>query len=92
MKALILGRNGQLGLLEAPVPIHAIAKTDDPTAVRRPRYSVLDTSSSCAALVTPVKDRPCHDWRYAIDAGRIEQELGFSTAQGLASGLLGTLT
>ncbi len=43
MKVLILGRNGQLGLLEAPVPIHAIAKTDDPTAVRRPRYSVLDT-------------------------------------------------
>ncbi len=39
-------------------------------------------------FVTPVTDRPCHDWRYAIDAGRIEQKLGFSLEHGVASGLL----
>jgi dTDP-4-dehydrorhamnose reductase len=39
-----------LGLLEKVIPIHAITTDDYPTAAARPRYSVLDCSSTCAAL------------------------------------------
>jgi dTDP-glucose 4,6-dehydratase len=38
-------------------------------------------------LVTFVKDRPGHDRRYAIDASKIERELGWSPAEGFESGL-----
>ncbi len=31
----------------------------------------------CASLITYVKDRPGHDRRYAIDAGKIRRELGW---------------
>ena len=48
--------------------------------------------ANARACVSPLTDRPCHDWRYAIDAGRIEQELGFSPAQDFACGLLRTIT
>ncbi len=50
MKVLILGRNGLPGLLEAPVPISAIARADYPTSVRRHRSGMLDRSSTYAAL------------------------------------------
>ncbi len=32
-------------------------------------------------LITSVKDRPGHDRRYAIDAGKIQQELGWTPAE-----------
>jgi len=34
---------------------------------------------STSTLITLVRDRPGHDWRYAIDAGRIQSELGFAS-------------
>lgn len=34
-----------------------------------------------ARLITFVTDRPGHDWRYAIDASKIQQELGWVRAQ-----------
>jgi len=40
-----------------------------------------------AGLITFVEDRPGHDQRYAIDAGRIERELGWAPAETLDSGL-----
>ena len=39
------------------------------------------------ALVTFVKDRPGHDRRYAIDARKIERELGWVPAQTFQSGI-----
>jgi len=42
-------------------------------------------------LVTFVKDRPGHDRRYAIDASKIERELGWRPAQGFESGLRKTV-
>jgi dTDP-glucose 4,6-dehydratase len=42
---------------------------------------------TCAALVTFVPDRPGHDRRYAIDAGKIERELGFVPRERFESGL-----
>jgi dTDP-glucose 4,6-dehydratase len=42
-------------------------------------------------LITFVKDRPGHDLRYAIDASKIQRELGWSSEESLESGLLRTL-
>jgi dTDP-glucose 4,6-dehydratase len=43
------------------------------------------------SLVTFVKDRPGHDWRYAIDASRIKAELGFEPRHDFESGLARTI-
>ncbi len=41
--------------------------------------------------LTYVQDRPGHDRRYAIDAGKIERELGWKPAETFASGILKTV-
>ncbi|QLF93625.1 dTDP-glucose 4,6-dehydratase [Pseudomonas sp. ABC1] len=43
------------------------------------------------ALITFVKDRPGHDQRYAIDAGKIERELGWVPRETFHSGLRKTV-
>ncbi|TBU96518.1 dTDP-glucose 4,6-dehydratase [Stutzerimonas kirkiae] len=43
------------------------------------------------ALITFVKDRPGHDQRYAIDAGKIERELGWTPRETFHSGLRKTV-
>ena len=43
------------------------------------------------ALITFVKDRPGHDVRYAIDAGKIERELGWVPRETFDSGLRKTV-
>ena len=42
-------------------------------------------------LITFVQDRPGHDHRYAIDAGKIERELGWSPRETFESGLRKTV-
>jgi dTDP-glucose 4,6-dehydratase len=44
-----------------------------------------------ASLITHVRDRPGHDRRYAIDAGKIRRELGWSPAETFAGGLRRTI-
>jgi dTDP-glucose 4,6-dehydratase len=44
-----------------------------------------------AELITFVTDRPGHDWRYAIDASRIERELGWKAVESFESGLRKTV-
>jgi dTDP-glucose 4,6-dehydratase len=44
-----------------------------------------------ARLITYVQDRPGHDRRYAIDAGKIERELGWRPAETFATGLRKTV-
>ena len=46
---------------------------------------------SARDLITFVPDRPGHDRRYAIDAGKIESELGWQPAHDFASGLVETI-
>ena len=41
----------------------------------------------CQSLITYVRDRPGHDRRYAIDASKIERELGWTPTQDFSSGL-----
>jgi len=42
-------------------------------------------------LITFVKDRPGHDRRYAIDAGKIQRELGWTPAHSFESGIRETV-
>src|SRR5690606_22386343 len=45
------------------------------------------TPGESAQLITFVKDRPGHDLRYAIDAGKIHRELGWSPSVTFEQGL-----
>ncbi|MEC5214287.1 dTDP-glucose 4,6-dehydratase [Polaromonas sp. CG_9.5] len=47
--------------------------------------------TSYRTQITTVKDRPGHDRRYAIDAGKIERELGWKPAETFASGIRKTV-
>ena len=38
-----------------------------------------------------MQDRAGHDWRYAIDAGKISAELGYTPRESFASGLQRTV-
>jgi dTDP-glucose 4,6-dehydratase len=50
-----------------------------------------DRAGSHRRLITHVADRPGHDRRYAIDARKIESELGWRAAESFESGLRRTL-
>lgn len=45
----------------------------------------------CSSLITFVKDRPGHDRRYAIDATKIQRELGWRPREDFASGMRRTV-
>ena len=45
----------------------------------------------CSSLITFVQDRPGHDRRYAIDAGKIRRELGWRPEHEFASGIRRTV-
>jgi len=49
-------------------------------------------AGSSAALITYVKDRAGHDRRYAIDAGKLNKELGWSPSLQFEEGLEKTVT
>lgn len=51
----------------------------------------LDSNSNYRDLITFVTDRPGHDVRYAIDAGKIERELGWVPQETFESGLRKTV-
>ena len=48
-------------------------------------------SGSYKDQITFVKDRPGHDWRYAIDAGKIESNLGWKAEMNFEKGILETI-
>ncbi|MDR2875530.1 MAG: dTDP-glucose 4,6-dehydratase [Methylobacillus sp.] len=50
-----------------------------------------DAAGSYRRLITYVKDRPGHDRRYAIDARKIERELGWRPAETFATGIRKTV-
>lgn len=63
--------------------VHAICRLLDELAPSR--------FSPYASLITHVTDRPGHDLRYAIDAGKIERELGWKPFETFESGLRKTV-
>ncbi|MXR37640.1 dTDP-glucose 4,6-dehydratase [Craterilacuibacter sinensis] len=50
-----------------------------------------DSQTSYAAQITYVTDRPGHDRRYAIDARKLEQELGWKPAETFETGIRKTV-
>ncbi len=48
-------------------------------------------SGNSAKLITYVKDRPGHDKRYAIDCGKISNELGWRPSVAIREGLMNTV-
>lgn len=48
-------------------------------------------SNSYSDQITFVKDRPGHDFRYAIDATKLEEELGWSAKETFETGILKTI-
>ncbi|MGI6407100.1 MAG: dTDP-glucose 4,6-dehydratase [Thiopseudomonas sp.] len=68
--------------------VHAICRILDELV---PRTAEAGQSSSYVSLITHVADRPGHDRRYAIDAGKIERELGWVPQETFATGLRKTV-
>ncbi len=52
----------------------------------------METMPSRRTLITYVKDRPGHDRRYAIDAGKLYKELGWVPEESFQTGIAKTLT
>jgi len=67
------------------------AFASDPGLAKRFPNAPAASGGQSASLITSVKDRPGHDWRYAIDASRIKDELGFSPQYDFATGLRMTI-
>jgi dTDP-glucose 4,6-dehydratase len=63
-----------------------------PAPVRNLRHATTGAPiQKHAELITHVKDRPGHDRRYAIDARKIERELGWRPAETFATGIRKTV-
>jgi dTDP-glucose 4,6-dehydratase len=52
---------------------------------------ILDVLGKPESLITYVKDRPGHDLRYAIDAGKMQRELGWSPQYTFEDGMKQTI-
>jgi dTDP-glucose 4,6-dehydratase len=69
--------------------VHAICELMDELAPMHERGYPLNTHHS--SLITHVTDRPGHDFRYAIDASKIERELGWKPEETFETGLRKTV-
>ncbi len=77
----VIGGNNEYSNLEV---VHTICDSLDrrePLASGQPRRS----------LVTFVTDRPGHDWRYAIDSTKLQNELGWSPSVSFEKGIERTI-
>jgi len=72
---------------QSPAPVGANELASD--LAGGPRNA--DRASSYKSLISFVKDRPGHDRRYAIDASKLERELGWTPAQTFESGIRQTV-
>jgi len=63
----------------------------DPALKARFPQSPCARGSAAETLITFVKDRPGHDTRYAIDAGKLTRELGYEPRMTFDSGLASTV-
>ncbi len=83
----VTGRTYNVGGNNEQTNLEVVRMICDVVDELRPRTSGV----SHRDLVTFVTDRPGHDWRYAIDAGRIERELGWKPAHSFEQGLRETI-
>lgn len=77
--------------------VHTLCTAIDQLFVTRPELAKLFPGAPAAkggrtdTLVTFVKDRLGHDWRYAIDATKSSDALGYSPQEDFSSGLARTI-
>ncbi len=64
---------------------------DNAELARRFPNAPAASGNATESLIRMVSDRPGHDWRYAIDASRMRDELGFDPEHDFASGLRATI-
>ncbi len=57
----------------------------------RPKAGAAGAENKYASQITYVKDRPGHDRRYAIDASKLERELGWKPAETFETGVQKTV-
>jgi len=65
--------------------------SNDSTLAHRFPNAPAAKGTPTSTLITMVKDRPGHDWRYAIDANLIEEELDFTPSYNFKTGLRDTV-
>jgi dTDP-glucose 4,6-dehydratase len=63
------------------------AFADDSSLAQRFPDAPASSGTATDSLITRVKDRPGHDWRYAIDAKKISEELDFEPGTDFDTGL-----
>ena len=76
-----VGGDAERQNIEVVKAICALLDARQPLADGRPRES----------LITYVKDRPGHDRRYAIDAGKLKRELGWAPQHSFEQGIADTV-
>ena len=81
-----------LRVLEAGVPgeVYNIG-ADNELTNRELTYAILSALGKDESLIRPVKDRPAHDRRYAIDSGKLRRALGWAPRVEFARGLRATI-
>ena len=71
--------------------VHALCDLLEELAPDSPHARSGDNPAGFRGLIRHVADRPGHDRRYAIDAGKIERELGWRPRETFATGLRKTV-
>ena len=80
-----------LGIVEVVCALLDDAFRRDASLAKRFPRAPAGQGAASKSLVTFVKDRPGHDRRYAIDARKVSNELGYAPREGLESGLRKTV-
>ncbi|TYT74581.1 dTDP-glucose 4,6-dehydratase [Desulfobotulus mexicanus] len=83
-----IGGNNEKRNLEV---VETICDLLEEMAPENPRSRKSTNSEGFRRLITFVKDRPGHDLRYAIDAGKIAAELGWKPEESFETGLKKTV-
>jgi dTDP-glucose 4,6-dehydratase len=71
--------------------VHAICDLLEELVPENGKSKASGNESGFKGLITYVKDRPGHDVRYAIDASKIEKELGWKPKESFESGIRKTV-
>lgn len=74
----------------APGEVYNIG-ADNEITNRDLTFAILGALGKGASMIRPVKDRPAHDRRYAIDSSKLRRALGWSPRVDFARGLRATI-